>query len=197
MTFELTYYKYTPSHPNQLGNDLQSLKADLSTHILDFATLEITDGERCHKGTYRFIGDVVRPMGSEIDFGQLVRVLWNARKRMPGLTKRAIICIEQSGLRFKENADWHGLAGDGFCAVVLQPYKNPYKNIVWHEVAHLFGAKDHYPNGIEGAPKCTAKESCVMQYDPGAKQCFFCSEALKEIRSGMSRMPHQPLSFRT
>ena len=202
MTFELTYYNYTSSHPNQLGNDLQSLKADLSTHILDFATLGITDGERCHKDTHRFIGDLVRRMGSEINFDNMVRDLWDERERMPGLTTRTIICVEQSGLRFKENADWHGLTGDGFCAVVLQPYKNPYKNIVWHEVAHLFGAEDHYncTNKTERAPQCTAgeEEECIMQYDPGTKQCLFCSGALQEIRSGMSKMPRSPhdlLSF--
>ena len=71
-----------------------------------------------------------------------------------------------------------GNRGNG---VVL--YIKAYKNIIWHEAAHLLGAKDHYnlnSDGHEAIQDCLNPKNCVMQWNAGDT---FCEKCIDEIRT--------------
>lgn len=71
-----------------------------------------------------------------------------------------------------------GEAMEGFVAVIK---KLDEKNI-YHELAHLFGAVDHYDSSTR---KDSCKEpNCIMQY--GKIEGDFCSDTIKEIRTYIS-----------
>jgi hypothetical protein len=160
----------------------------LSRDIDDFLKLKIINGQETFRETYLFIQKLIESkiINSEIHFDDLCKNLRKAMKNdvSQSLKIRTLICLEKNGLRFKNQPAAHGLSEcNGRYAVVLRSYKN----IIWHEAAHLFGADDHY---IENSrykmkEKCSAHESCSMQFDPGDKQCYFCSTAVEEIRNNM------------
>lgn len=56
------------------------------------------------------------------------------------------------------------------------------KNI-WHEVAHLLGAKDNYGDGMN---RCKNPDRCIMTY--GKTEGVLCEEALAEIRNYISTL---------
>ena len=56
------------------------------------------------------------------------------------------------------------------------------KNI-WHEVAHLLGAEDHYGDGMN---RCKNPDRCIMTY--GKTEGVLCEEALAEIRNYISTL---------
>lgn len=70
--------------------------------------------------------------------------------------------------------DW-GEAIEGFISVI----KNPLEKNIWHEVAHLFGANDHY--NITTKDGTCSEQNCIMQY--GKSEGVFCSETIIEINS--------------
>lgn len=58
-----------------------------------------------------------------------------------------------------------------------------YKTIIWHEVAHLLGAKDHYnskSDNHEAIQNCLNPENCVMQWNPGDSFCEKCIDEIKK-----------------
>lgn len=76
----------------------------------------------------------------------------------------------------------HGIAefGGTLCLLVRD-----YRNILWHETAHLFGADDHYDEKNRTAtPKCEAANLCIMQWDPGHNEhCRFCDQSITEVNT--------------
>jgi hypothetical protein len=61
-------------------------------------------------------------------------------------------------------------------------YIKGYKEIIWHEAAHLLGAEDHYnPNSSfhETTRVCLNPDNCVMQWNRGDT---FCEKSIDEIR---------------
>jgi hypothetical protein len=51
---------------------------------------------------------------------------------------------------------------------------------VWHEVAHLIGANDHYDINTSKALDICMDENCLMQY--GKKEGIFCDRTINEIK---------------
>src|SRR5690606_28672220 len=70
--------------------------------------------------------------------------------------------------------DW-GEAMPGFVAVIKELNE---KNI-WHEIAHLFGAEDHYEPTTR-SDSCD-EPNCIMQY--GKTEGDFCSRTISEIKT--------------
>jgi len=57
-----------------------------------------------------------------------------------------------------------------------------YKNILWHEIAHLFGAYEHYrEDDYKATSECEDPDSCIMQRNPGRKLCEFCGQSKREM----------------
>ncbi len=217
MKFDLIYYAFPRS--NQLDHHLHSLRNELSRNIPEFSALKIIDGEREHGVTFCFLDSLVNSMGSTIDVDAFTRILFAVRAdqvealydRYPHvreffelnasvnredlsrslLTARTFICREEKGLRFKDDPSYHGLTAPRFFAVAIKSYKN----IIWHEAGHLFGADDHYcrERVYEMSPECTDRESCVMQFNPGSKSCCFCTKAIDEIKKDMDGPPRRPM----
>lgn len=211
MRLKLAFYAHLQCDYSVLYDYLVKFKSELSTKIKHFSELEIINGGVRFKSTYHFIDHLIRPMNAEIDFDNLCRILRNVSKnelqlirdKFPqaykffednknidtneisqSLTIKTLICLRKSGLKFKGQSYAHGLSElNGRYAVVIKSYKN----IVWHEVAHLFGAGNHYIENDTSKmeEKCSDKALCVMQYDPGDKRCSFCSTSLKEISDKM------------
>ena len=57
------------------------------------------------------------------------------------------------------------------------------KKNIWHEVAHLLGAEDHYGDGMN---RCKNPDRCIMTY--GKTEGVLCEEALAEIRNYISTL---------
>jgi hypothetical protein len=59
-----------------------------------------------------------------------------------------------------------------------------YRNILWHEAAHLFGAHDHYDENRTATPECEAANLCIMQWDPGHDESRrFCDQSITEMNT--------------
>lgn len=69
--------------------------------------------------------------------------------------------------------NYWGEALTGFVAVII---KQNRVNI-WHEIAHLFGAEDHYDQESKNA--ICLNKTCIMQY--GKSEGEFCAQSIKEI----------------
>jgi len=211
MKLKLVYYAFRSNH--FIMNNLSMFKNEISKSIPEFSELEIINGEENFRNTYLFINHLITPMilTLEIDFEGLRLILREVSQNIiqtienkypkaykffignvnrdkisisESLRIKTLICVEQNRLRIKGQPNAHGLSeSNGRYAVVIKSYRN----IVWHEVAHLFGSDDHYiENDVyKMKEKCTNKQLCVMQYDPGDKPCTFCSAALKEISDKM------------
>lgn len=55
------------------------------------------------------------------------------------------------------------------------------EKVIWHEIAHLLGAHEHYdPETLEGANICSNPSHCIMTF--GKTVGDLCSESLQEIR---------------
>jgi len=209
MTLKLIYYAFPRCDASLLDDYLVKFKKELSINIEQFSELEIINGNSEFTNTYRFIDSLIEPMNTEIDFDSLCDFLTRVRRNeiqlirdvypqaygffasnknidtniiSQSLETKTLICLEKSGLKFKEHTGAHGLSGRRYAVTIKL-----YKNIVWHEVAHLFGADEHYVKNdkYKMKEKCTNKELCVMRYDPGIKLCSFCSTAQEEIRNGV------------
>ncbi len=77
-----------------------------------------------------------------------------------------------------QNAWGDELSGPISVAIIRRITK---KNI-WHEIAHLLGAGDHYEeDSYKKKDICTEKD-CIMQYGKDGDNTTFCSEAIKEIK---------------
>lgn len=195
MELKLVYYNFSGSGDSILEQYLTEFKEELSGNITSFSDIEILNGQETFRGTYNFIKQLIESkiLNSEIHFDDLCSNLRKANDDISQSLKiKTLICLEK-GLRFKNQSGAHGLSEfNGRYAVLLKVYKN----IVWHEVAHLFGADDHYIENDTAKMKkqCSAKKKCVMQYDPSEKPCCFCSTAIEEIRSNMIKET-SPLSI--
>jgi hypothetical protein len=75
-------------------------------------------------------------------------------------------------LKAQDQNEWG--ESDGYFAVI----KNVHKKNIWHEVAHLLGAEDHYGTGRN---LCKSSDICIMTY--GNTEGELCEAALAEIRS--------------
>lgn len=210
MCLKLVFYDLS-QHDYSILDHIVKFKSELSTNIKQFSKLEIINGGVKFKSTYHFINYLIKSINTEINFNDLCWILRNVSKNRlqlvsgkflqvyrffeddkdidtdeisQSLTIKTLICLGGSGLKFKGQSYLHGLSeSNGRYAVVIKSYKN----IVWHEVAHLFGADDHYIENDTSKmkEKCPDKVSCIMQYDPGDKPCSFCSTSLKEISNKM------------
>jgi len=76
------------------------------------------------------------------------------------------------GENIKTKNDWG--ESDGYFAVITYVQE---KNI-WHEVAHLLGAEDHYGDGLN---RCKNPDRCIMTY--GNTEGGLCEATLAEIKS--------------
>ncbi|MGP4107951.1 hypothetical protein [Virgibacillus sp. L01] len=59
------------------------------------------------------------------------------------------------------------------------------KNI-WHEVAHLIGANDHYDNNTNNALDICMDDNCIMRY--GIVKGVFCERTINEIKSHLENI---------
>jgi hypothetical protein len=81
----------------------------------------------------------------------------------------------------------HGVRKYVFHANCLVLYIKGYKEIIWHEAAHLLGAEDHYnpnSNSHEAIQDCLNPNNCIMQWNPGDT---FCEKSIDEIRNCLSK----------
>ena len=113
-------------------------------------------------------------------------IFQNAKKFFKNISKE--ICFESTNGKiiillsrnsksiFEALKGAHGISIiNGDVCVLLRGYKS----IVWHEIAHLLGAKDHYEcSSYESKDFCSRKSDCVMQWNPGLA---FCDDFIKEI----------------
>lgn len=56
------------------------------------------------------------------------------------------------------------------------------KAVIWHEIAHLLGAEDHYSESYLATENCK-KEDCLMRY--GILEGDFCHQTIIEIKKLM------------
>lgn len=62
---------------------------------------------------------------------------------------------------------------------------NLEEKVIWHEIAHLLGANDHYsPETLATSDICSNPLHCIMTF--GILTGELCSESLREIRKYMS-----------
>ncbi|MBP1949349.1 hypothetical protein [Virgibacillus litoralis] len=59
------------------------------------------------------------------------------------------------------------------------------KNI-WHEIAHLIGANDHYDNNTQKALDICMDENCIMQH--GKDEGVFCNRVIDEIKKHLKNI---------
>jgi hypothetical protein len=113
--------------------------------------------------------------------------LWDergTREIASSLSDRVFVVSDKRVTSITGKGEAHGTARGQLCFLVRD-----YKNILWHEAAHLFGAEDHYDeHNHEPTRGCMdwshprREWSCIMQWDPGKKDCWFCPRAIKEIQ---------------
>ena len=97
--------------------------------------------------------------------------LINLSNLMYGVDNRDIAFIVIGDLKIRNN--W----GDaqGICAVI----GNDHPKNIWHEVAHIFGADDHY-DAVSHLPTSVCKsKDCIMRF--GELNGELCDESIKEI----------------
>lgn len=64
---------------------------------------------------------------------------------------------------------------------------NINRKSIWHETAHLLGAKDHYDeNNKQQSINCTMPGNCFMQWNSLNGDCF-CLQSLREIRDHLNK----------
>ncbi|GEM_PF-3130231 len=91
-----------------------------------------------------------------------------------------IIIYDRDIKQFCKNPDDPNDFGDEAHGQVLSEssklavVKKLYQGITSHELAHLYGATDHY----DPKNKCSSPFDCIMQFNPGSK---FCENAKNEI----------------
>lgn len=120
----------------------------------------------------------------------LVRILdewYNIHDSCDPVHDKVLIIAHESITRLGELAA-HGIVynEDRFAFLVQD-----YWQILWHEAAHLFGAEDHYRRDDHNRPAPECKDQtdqpqlrwCLMQWDPGVKDCRFCAQTIEEIRN--------------
>lgn len=85
------------------------------------------------------------------------------------------------GETLKTDYPWGDARGDWFAVI-----KNLQEKAIWHEIAHLIGAKDHY-NVETHAPLsiCRDHQKCLMTWGNSSGE-LLCSASLQEIRLAMS-----------
>lgn len=96
------------------------------------------------------------------------------------LSDKVVVVSDETVTSITEARRAHGIAE--FCGDVCFLVR-VYKNILWHEAAHLFGARDHYDDNHRATQKCKAPNLCLMQWDPGDKKCEFCAQSIKEMQT--------------
>lgn len=70
---------------------------------------------------------------------------------------------------------WGEARGDFFAVIKYLNEKN-----IWHEIAHLIGAEDHYDNDTHCATNNCLDNNCIMQY--GKTDGVLCKCAIDEIK---------------
>lgn len=110
------------------------------------------------------------------------------------LSGRILVVSEEIISSIEEAPGAHGVVWEPFAFLVRD-----YENILWHEAAHFFGAKDHYReddhNKPPGKDKCTDQADrpeqrwCLMQWDPADKDCRFCPHAITEMQKYFAGEP--------
>lgn len=63
--------------------------------------------------------------------------------------------------------------------------KNKEKANIWHEIAHLLGADDHYERDTTAAKDTCGLDDCIMQY--GKLSLVFCEKAINEIKRSLNQ----------
>lgn len=80
-----------------------------------------------------------------------------------------------------ENLPTQNPWGDAQGAVCV--IKKVEKAVVWHEIAHLMGAEDHYTQNHGPTDSCK-RNDCLMRY--GILAGDFCEQAIDEIKKSMT-----------
>ena len=63
--------------------------------------------------------------------------------------------------------------------------RNLEEKVIWHEIAHILGARDHYNSDThETLDICSDPSHCIMTF--GKIKGELCSESIREIREKMS-----------
>ncbi len=96
-----------------------------------------------------------------------------------------VVISDKSITSIKGKRGAHGTSRGQLCFLI----RGDYRNILWHEAAHLFGADDHYDEHnhgpIEGCMdwlRGPGKLSCIMQWNPGENECSFCDRSISEMQ---------------
>jgi hypothetical protein len=164
-------------------------------HLRDFATevaaisgrgtkIEVVDGNARFRQTRVFLRTAVSKASANgsCDFDFLrdhIRRRLRGGEMSDSLSGKVVI-VSDTNVFSIVGSKAHGITEfkGQFCFLV----KN-YKNILWHEAAHLFGADDHYREDNQGArPECEHPDFCIMQWDPAGKPCAFCDQSKREIQ---------------
>jgi hypothetical protein len=74
---------------------------------------------------------------------------------------------------------WGDAKGDWFAVI-----RNVHEKAIWHEIAHLIGAEDHYdPQTHEASSICSNPSNCIMTH--GKLKGELCPENIREIRMAL------------
>lgn len=102
----------------------------------------------------------------------------NCEDISPSLSGKVVIVSDNSVRVILGHNGAHGVSYGRFAFLI-----EDYKNILWHEAAHLIGADDHYckKDVYRAKPKCQNPDLCIMQWNPSDKPCSFCEQSIREI----------------
>lgn len=180
MDFKIIYYDLTQQKQSEIENALETFKIELVKYIPKFKHLKIVSGNQSFPDILKSMHSIAVSFTGTGPLSEncLISAIMNKIENFD-YTTRTIIVLPTSNIVFRNFPGAHGVCmGEKF--VVLS---RVYRNIIWHETAHLFGAEDHYQKQKPTFMKdiCTEKEVCVMQWDPGNKDVIFCTRSIQEM----------------
>lgn len=188
MSLQIVYYDLTNERSKELEAGLKSFKHELSAHIPKFSELQIVSGNEQFP-------DILEKLRTNLDPHIQKKIISGddasgaIKAALPGTGNHShlMIVLPSPEITFTDNPGAHGITNGGNIVLL----KRTYKNIILHETAHLFGARDHYVlkslNNMQEI--CTDKERCVMQWNPADKKVVFCSETIREIQDFLDGKP--------
>ncbi len=213
MFSDLIIYNYGE---DRLAQDLavryvQELLNEIQRLNIDTSKLSVIDGNNCYTETYNAIGKIIDDFGPNLDTSKIYLYLYflndcgrNKQDKMCyGLNDKELQYLKKefggndykgtlfnsiiiAGANIQLNSSygeamWNIIEG-GLCINV-----NVAKKSIWHEVAHLLGADDHYDKDTKKPKKiCTDHLNCLMQWN-STQGKHFCSKSIAEIKGTVNK----------
>jgi hypothetical protein len=167
---KIRFFSINDDNVSQLENHISEFKKEMLSITNGLIELDLRKGNNNLKDT-NIVKSLLEKSTSNNVFS------WEIFNKLTEdiLPNQKTIIFDDRIEKFEDNWFAHGQAWGRY--IVLRKL---YKGIVLHELAHLYGADDHY-NEIKPEQTlsiCTNPAQCIMQWNPGNK---FCKESKKEI----------------